>query len=142
MLTFDKSLALAAASTQTNYRLVAAGRDGRFGTRDDVVIALRSATYDPISRAVSLTTRHPLPLRRQYHLTVRAAQGGLTDLTSHALNSNANGTPGGDAVVRFNQKALAGPSVVNATARGPLPTRFGRSPHTLAKKPLNTIASH
>jgi uncharacterized repeat protein (TIGR01451 family) len=141
VLTFDKSLAVAAARAQTNYRLVAAGRDGRFGTHDDVAIALRRATYDPISGAVILATRHPLPLRRQYRLTVRAAQGGLTDLTSKALNSNANGTPGGDAVVRFNQKALAGPSVVNSAAKGPLPTRFRRYSHTVANEILKAVAS-
>ena len=142
VLTFDKSLAQAAARAQTNYQLVSAGRDGRFGTHDDVVVDVRRATYDPISRAVILATRHPLPLRRQYRLTVRAAQGGLTDLTSKALNSNANGTPGGDAVVRFNQKALAGPSIVNASARGPQPTRFGHYSHALAKAPLNALARH
>ena len=106
VLAFDEALAQAGASRRSNFRLVAAGEDGRFGTRDDVVIALRSAMLAADGRTIRLATRHPLPLRHHYQLTV----GGLTDLAGNAQ-------AGGAAVLRFNRSILAGPSAFASAAR-------------------------
>ena len=127
VLAFDEGLAQAGASNLTNYRLVAAGRDGRFGTRDDVVIALAAATYDPTTQSVTLVTRRPLPIRRPYRLTVQGGPGGLTDLAGNSLNSDGSTTPASNAVVSFDRRDLAGPSVVAATPRGPMLHRLARS---------------
>ena len=56
ILTLDEALDPATASILANYRITAAGPDGRFGTRDDVTIPIKSVTYDPVARTVSLTT--------------------------------------------------------------------------------------
>ncbi len=50
MLDFSEALDPASAVNLANYRLVTAGRDKKFGTKDDKVVALRSATYNPTSR--------------------------------------------------------------------------------------------
>ena len=44
VLTFSEDLDPARATNLANYRLVTPGRDKKFGTRDDKVVALLSAT--------------------------------------------------------------------------------------------------
>ena len=102
VLGFNEPLHGPSAANLANYRLVSAGRDGRFGTRDDVVIPLRSATIDATAQIVTLVTRRPLPLRRPYQLLVR---GGISDLAN-------NGLDGGDQLLRFDRSILAGPSIL------------------------------
>ena len=121
VLSFDEGLAPAGASNPANYRLVAPGRDGRFGTRDDVVFALRSATYDPISATVKLLPKRLLLLRQRYQLAVHGGPEGLTDAAGNGV-----GTPGVDTIVRFDQRALAGPSTGRGIPKGPARIRFAR----------------
>ena len=70
-----------------NYVLTAAGPDHRFGTRDDIKIALRSAKLDASSEVVKITTRRPLPFRHRYHLFVKGGNSGV------ALRSPMKGDP-------------------------------------------------
>ena len=106
---FDSPMDAATAGNLDNYALASPGRDGRFGTRDDRQIPLRSATYDPTTGSVTIQTRSPLPLRARYELVMRnSGANGLTDARGRALVGDA----GGRSAIRFNQDALAGPSVV------------------------------
>ena len=70
VLNFNQDLDPAGAKNLANYRLVGPGRDGRLGTRDDLVIRLRKATYDPVTRSVTLRPKVRLPLRDRFRLTV------------------------------------------------------------------------
>jgi type VI secretion system secreted protein VgrG len=108
VLTFDEELAAAGAGDAENFRLVAAGRDRRLGTADDVPIALRSVVHDAAARTITLTSRRRLPLHQSYQLTIRGGTSGVTDLAGNGL--------AGDAVVPFDRTILAGPSV-SAQAR-------------------------
>jgi hypothetical protein len=54
VLTFDQDLDPVPAQDPGHYLLQGPGRDGRLGTRDDVPIAIGSATYDPTVRTVTL----------------------------------------------------------------------------------------
>ena len=55
VLTFSEPLDPSRAQYLSDYTLVAPGHDGRFGTRDDQVICINSATYNPATRTVTLT---------------------------------------------------------------------------------------
>ena len=124
ILGFNQTLSSGPASNPANYQLVTAGRDGRFGTRDDGVIKLQFATYDPILHTVRLTTRKPLPLRHTYQLTVHGGPGGLTNASGIPLNS-VNGSPGSDTVLKFDRTILAGRSI----PKGPSAVHFARHSH-------------
>ncbi|MBX6313982.1 MAG: DUF11 domain-containing protein, partial [Isosphaeraceae bacterium] len=110
VLTFSEDLDPARAANLANYRLVAAGRDRRFGTRDDLVIGLRSASYDPAARAVTLSPNRRLSLFQTFQLTaIGTGPRGLTDRAGNLLDGDGDGRPGGDFVARFGRGALAGP---------------------------------
>jgi uncharacterized repeat protein (TIGR01451 family) len=106
VLSFSEGLAATGAASLANYQLVTAGRDGRFGSRDDRAIALASASHEATTNTVTLTTRRPLPLGRPYQLRVSGGPGGLTDLAGNPLDGDGDGLPGGDALFRFDRSAL------------------------------------
>ena len=128
---FDKALAQAGATALSSYRLTSAGPDGRFGTRDDVTIALRAATYDGETATVRLVTRRPLPLRHNYRLTI----SGLRDLAGNRLD-------GDTVVLAVNRSILAGPSAVAAAAgHRPVAAVAGHRPVATVARRLNRHAS-
>src|SRR5262249_11303318 len=51
---FSGPLDTAGVAATANYRLVSAGKDKKFGTKDDQVVAIRSASYDPSKSQVTL----------------------------------------------------------------------------------------
>ena len=76
---FGGALDARAARNARNYVLVAAGRDGKFGTRDDRRVAIRSASYDAGSQVVTLTPRAATlptgPTRLRFAASLRDARG-------------------------------------------------------------------
>ena len=97
VLTFDKALDSARASDLGNYRLVDPGRDGRFGTRDDRTIRIRSALYNPADRTVTITPATRIAGWRRVQLTVvGTGAAALTDVAGNRLDGDADGRPGGD----------------------------------------------
>jgi hypothetical protein len=82
------------AQSLANYRLVGAGRDGRFGTRDDRRVAIRSARYDAVSRTVALVPRCARLGTSPLQLIVSAS---VTDARGYAVDGNGDGLPGGDS---------------------------------------------
>ncbi len=108
---FSEGLDAARAQNPANYQLVAPGRDGRFGTRDDVRIGVSSARYDAASRTVTLHPIRRLNLHRVYQLTViGTGAGGLTDRFGYPMDGNGDGRPGGNFVARITRATLAGPA--------------------------------
>ena len=82
---FSQDMNAQSASNLANYVLTTAGRDGSFGTRDDVRIALRSAVYDtsdahghPHARGADDPALPPLPPDGQRH-----ADAGPEQLRGH-----------------------------------------------------------
>jgi hypothetical protein len=59
-LTFDRALARAVATDLAHFRLVTAGRDGRFGSADDVRVPVAYVAYNAASRKVTLVPGSPL----------------------------------------------------------------------------------
>ena len=54
---FSGALDARSARKPRNYILISAGRDGKFGTRDDRRVAIKTATYNPTTHTVTLTPR-------------------------------------------------------------------------------------
>src|SRR5205085_2823061 len=79
----------------TNYFISARGEDGRFGTRDDVIIRISSAVYDASANAVLLTSSRRLNLHRHFALTVKLGP----------ISISGNGT---DTVLIFGGKEILG----------------------------------
>jgi uncharacterized repeat protein (TIGR01451 family) len=96
VLTFSEDLDFARAANLANYRLVTAGRDKKFGTRDDVVVVLRSATYNAIARTVTLLPRKKLTVSVPYRLTVDGASAsGVADRAGNLLDGDRDGRVSG-----------------------------------------------
>jgi uncharacterized repeat protein (TIGR01451 family) len=120
-LGFDQALNASTAQDLNNYRLVAAGRDRRFGTPDDVVIRLASAAYDASSKTVTLAPGRPINPRMPLLLGVNGlTPTGVSSTTGVLLDGNNDGIPGGNYLA----------TVGGATApvpRGPLATATARN---------------
>jgi ELWxxDGT repeat protein len=81
-LRFSGPLEPAVARALGNYRLVAAGRDRRLGTRDDVVQRLRQAVYNPANNTVTLTAARAFSRTTLYRLTI----GNLLDVFGRPIS--------------------------------------------------------
>jgi hypothetical protein len=75
---FSGALNSAAAGNLGNYHLVSAGKDKKFGTKDDKPVALAQATYNAAANTVTLTTTKPLVLSPPLQLTIVAPSGDVT----------------------------------------------------------------
>lgn len=98
-LAFNRALNPASAQNPSNYTLTAAGRDRRFGTRDDVRVRIGSASYNAATNSVTLTPRGRFQANLAYQL--RVVGSGLTDAAGRPLDGNRDGTPGGDALANL-----------------------------------------
>jgi uncharacterized repeat protein (TIGR01451 family) len=126
VLTFSEPMDPARAIDLRNYRLVAPGRDGRLGTRDDRPIRLRAATYDPARRSVTLFPARRFPLRLRVQLTVDGPRApGLTDVAGNLLDGDGDGPQGGSYAARSRRASFL--PVFSPGGRGPVSSP-GRPP--------------
>ncbi len=92
---FDDLLDAESAANRANYRLLAKGRDGRFGTNDDILLKLQSVVYDATAQTVTLTPFKRLPLAQQFRLVARGVSAkGITDESGTPLDGKGNGSNG------------------------------------------------
>jgi YD repeat-containing protein len=98
VLNFSGALDPGHAQDLRDYHLVAAGRDKRFGSRDDKRVALASATYDPVSHTVRLAARGKVP-NQKLQLSITAA--GTFDSQHRPIDGDRDGQPGGDFRAAF-----------------------------------------
>ena len=102
-LTFGSDLDPARAEDVRNYVLIAPGRDGRLGTRDDVRMPI-AASYDAATRVVTLVTRSRRGSFPADFLRIRSGgESGLTDTQGRPLDGDRDGLPGGDFRVRLRR---------------------------------------
>ena len=144
-IAFNAALDPTRAQDVSNYELIGPGRDGRFGTRDDIRYVIASATYDEATQRVVLAPSRLLALRSNYRVIVR---DGVTGANGVALDGDGDGVPGGWAAMSFNQTALVGPSILprqmlarQMFPRRPLPPIHGARPFAafLARGGLNPV---
>jgi hypothetical protein len=100
LLSTSELLDPARAAQVSNYRIVTAGRDGRFGTSDDVSSVPASATYDPAAATIALGPGNRLPLNQLFEIVVTSpaspAAAGVTDVAGNALDGDRNAIQGGN----------------------------------------------
>jgi hypothetical protein len=109
VLTFNLPLEASRAQNLSNYALISAGPDGRWGTADDQVISLKKAVYKSSNPTVTLTPVSALPKTGAYQLTVSGTGSatGLIDVNGSLLDGNKDGIAGGSFVGRFGATAKA-----------------------------------
>jgi hypothetical protein len=111
---FSRSMDAGRANNLGNYRLVTAGRDGIFGTKDDRVIRLRSSRYDNATHSVRLAPIRRLPLSQTYQLTINGTSpDGLTGTDGVFLGGEGRDRPGTNYATTFNRSALVIPPPVD-----------------------------
>lgn len=90
------------AETLANYTMVYAGRDGKFGTRDDVKINLTRSklSYNPAINVIILT---PPGGRLALTGTARLTIANLKDNLGRPLDGNRDGLPGGACNVKITR---------------------------------------
>jgi Calx-beta domain len=104
------------ARSLANYRLVSAGHDRKFGTRDDKVVRLRGATFTEVSRLITLTAAgRSLALGTAMRLTLNCSINGLLDLSGRPIDGDRDGLPGGDFVASVTRKTVTALRVHLAT---------------------------
>ena len=105
VLTVSGSLDSVRASSLSNYRLVTAGRDKKFGTRDDQVVRLRGAVYNMGSETITLSARGgKLSLAKPLRLTLKGSADGVLDRTGRPIDGDRDGRPGGDSTSLITRK--------------------------------------
>jgi hypothetical protein len=113
VLTFSELLDARRAQSTGSYVLLTAGADGRWGTADDKVVALKKPAYKASNRTVTLTPTSALPKAMAYQLTIKGtgATSGLADINGNLLDGNKDGIAGGNYVARFGAVAKKSISV-------------------------------
>ena len=102
-LTFGSDLDPARAEDVRNYVLIAPGRDGRLGTRDDVRVPV-AASYDAATRVVTLVSRSRRGSFSPAFLRIRSGgASGLTDTQGRPLDGDRDGLPGGEFRIRLRR---------------------------------------
>ena len=100
---FDEPLNPSTAVDLLNYGYAvrAAGRDGKLGTADDILVGLCPATYDPAALTVTLPLGNAIKAGTKLLLMIDQVtdvlgQGvGVSDPLGNLLDGNADGHPGG-----------------------------------------------
>ena len=97
----------ARAANIATYRLATAGKKGSFDTKGFKTIKLRSATYNPSSKTVTLTLAKPLNLSKTVQLRIDGSPSGLTDSLGRPIDGNRDGQAGGDAVALLDRRGVS-----------------------------------
>ncbi|WP_435021785.1 Calx-beta domain-containing protein [Tundrisphaera sp. TA3] len=102
---FGRALNAGSAINLGNYRLIGAGRDRRFGTRDDVRLNLASASYDAATNTVTLSPNRKVSLTSG-PVQLRVIGAGLLDGSGRPVDGNRDGRVGGDLLATINKKRV------------------------------------
>jgi hypothetical protein len=88
VIRFSEPVDPSAAADPFNYAITSAGRDGRFGTNDDVFTDVAQAAYDPTTNSVTLRLAQSLYIFTPHVLSV----GGIGDLAGNPIGGDGSPT--------------------------------------------------
>ncbi len=109
VVTFSLPMDQASAQALTNYLLVSAGPDDRFGTKDDHDVRIRSVQYAAATQTVTLLPIHRLLLRGIFRLTIKGTSpSGLKSVSGLFLDGSGKG-PGTNYVGLITARRLVPP---------------------------------
>ncbi len=100
VVSFSGALDPGDAANLTAYRLDAAGRDKKFGTRHDKIIPMAQAAYNSAQETVTLTPRGTVP-NQTLELTINATL--VLDARQRPIDGNGDGRPGGNFVATLTR---------------------------------------
>jgi hypothetical protein len=83
---------------------IAAGRDKRFGTRDDKITRPTQAIDIPANFSITLAPSNTLNLTQVFELQVPS--GALVESFGPPIDGNRDGQPGGDLIVTVKKKTV------------------------------------
>jgi hypothetical protein len=110
VLTFDSPLDPGRAQDNGNYTVLASGQDGRLGTRDDLVIHVHAAAYNPMAHAVTIIPNRRLNLYRRYLFLVSGiGPRGMADPSGRLLDGADTGQPGSNFLTKIGPEISPGP---------------------------------
>ena len=109
VLTFSEPLDPSRAVNLLNYgySLQAAGKDQRFGTADDLLFGIASATYNASNDSITLRMANPIHCNSFIRLTINQSTDnvtvpvGVADTSGNLLDGNYDGRPGGVFTATF-----------------------------------------
>jgi len=106
-ITFSSDLDPNSIKNLASYTLAAAGRDAKFGTKDDIKYRITKVAYNVATRKLTLT-HAAIKLTATLQLTISGTgTTALKDKINQAIDGDKNGTPGGNAVVSITKTGLA-----------------------------------
>ena len=114
VVSYSQAMEPKSAANTSNYQLVMAGRDGIFGTRDDLRVAIKRVAYNSANQSSLIEpVQRALPLHQKYRLTIIGTPtAGVQNEAGTFLGGQGVGAPGTNYVTTFDSKALAGPSLL------------------------------
>ena len=102
-VTFSTDLDPNSIKNLASYTLAAAGKDGKFGTKDDTKYKITKVAYNAATRTLTLT-HAAIKLTVPLQLTISGSgTTALKDNIGQAIDGDKNGTSGGDAIVSISK---------------------------------------
>jgi uncharacterized repeat protein (TIGR01451 family) len=106
-ITFSTALDPNTIKNLASYVLSAAGKDKKFGTKDDTKYRITKVAYNATSRTLTLT-HSAIRLTADLQLTIiGTGSTALKDTIGQALDGDKNATPGGNAMVMISKTGRA-----------------------------------
>jgi RHS repeat-associated protein len=115
IFTFSTPIDAGRATNLANYEIRNAGKDKKFGTRDDQVININpknvkqrsTLAYNAAANTVTLTLKQALAASTPYRVTVKSSDPGtgLIDSTGRLIDGDRDGQAGGNYVATFGAVA-------------------------------------
>ncbi len=99
---FNGPLSAATAQSLANYTVVSAGKDGKYGTKDDIKVALKSALFNGSTSTLTLKFKVAQATTSGVQLVGR----GLADVLGGLIDGAHTGQPGSSLVASFKGKTV------------------------------------
>lgn len=106
-IVFSSDLDANSIKNLASYTLVAAGRDKKFGTKDDTKYKMSKVSYNASTKTLTLT-HAKITLTGDLQLTVSGSGSTtLKDRGGNAIDGNRDGKAGGNAVIKISKSGVA-----------------------------------
>ena len=106
-LVFSGPLQTASAQNLANYRLATAGTRGSYDAKNARTIALRGASYNPVTHTVTLTIAKPFKVTQPVQIRAYSNPSrGLVDAQGRLIDGSHTGAFGGDENAILNKNLL------------------------------------
>ena len=104
-ISFSDALDATSANRLSNFQIISsAGKDKKFGTKDDVLFKVASVKYNAATKTITIVPSGKLIVSATGLYTIRAS--GLTDSLGRAIDGNRDGLAGGDLIAKLTKSAI------------------------------------